>query len=62
MFTLGKSIYQDDANGNMITRIVGGQTYNLSYDPENRLVGVSGATTATFTYDGDGVKAMAGVS
>ena len=37
-------------------------TYNLSYDAENRLSGVSGAATATFVYDGDGkrVKATAG--
>ncbi len=46
-------------------------TYNLSYDAENRpsgcalrtgLSGVSGATTASFVYDGDGrrVKATAG--
>ncbi len=37
-------------------------TYNLTYDAENRLTGVSGAATATFVYDGDGkrVKATAG--
>ena len=37
-------------------------TYNLTYDAENRLSGVSGAATATFVYDGDGkrVKATAG--
>src|SRR4030065_456774 len=48
-----------DANGNMITRVVAGQTYNLSYDPENRLVGVSGAASATFVYDGDGKRVKA---
>jgi hypothetical protein len=31
-----------------------GGMYNLSYDAENRMTGVSGATTATFVYDGDG--------
>jgi YD repeat-containing protein len=48
-----------DANGNMTRRVVGGQTYNLSYDAENRLVGVSGAATATFVYDGDGKRVKA---
>jgi RHS repeat-associated protein len=43
-----------DANGNQITRNVGGNSYTLSYDAENRLVSVSGAATATFVYDGDG--------
>jgi YD repeat-containing protein len=46
--------YGYDANGNQTQRMVGGNTYNLSYDAENRLVGVSGAATATFVYDGDG--------
>jgi len=31
----------------MTPRVVGGSTYNLAYDPENRLVGVSGAVTKT---------------
>ena len=44
--------YGYDANGNQTQRMVGGNTYNLSYDAENRLVGVSGAATATFVYDG----------
>ena len=34
--------------------MVGSSTYNLSYDAENRLVSVSGAVTASFTFDGDG--------
>ena len=50
--------YGYDCNGNMTTR--GGLT--LSYDAENRLTGVSGTTTANFTYDGDGrrVKGVEG--
>lgn len=36
-------------------------TYNLSYDAENRLTGVSGAATATFVYDGDGKRVKATV-
>ena len=43
-----------DANGNMRKRTVGGSTYNLTHDGENRLVGVTGAVTANFKYDGDG--------
>ena len=50
----GVQKYWYDANGNMTTRVIGGSTYNLSYDTENHLTGVSGATTASFTYDGDG--------
>jgi RHS repeat-associated protein len=36
--------------------------YTLTYDAENRLVGVSGSITATFTYDADGnrVKTVIG--
>jgi RHS repeat-associated protein len=35
---------------------VGGASYTLTYDGENRLVGVSGSATATFIYDGDGKR------
>jgi YD repeat-containing protein len=36
-------------------RIVNGQTFNLSYDAEKRLIEVSSTNlSATFTYDGDG--------
>jgi hypothetical protein len=49
----GTNSYTYDCNGNMITRVVGGQTYILTYDAENRLVSVSGAVTASFVYDGD---------
>ncbi len=46
----------------MTTRTVGSNTYNLTYDAENHLAGVSGAATATFVYDGDNnrVKATVG--
>jgi RHS repeat-associated protein len=43
-----------DANGNMSSRVVDGQAQLLTYDAENHLIGVSGAATATFVYDGDG--------
>jgi RHS repeat-associated protein len=52
----GSNSYQYDCNGNMITRVVGGQTYNLSYDTENRMTGVSGAATANFAYDVNGAR------
>ncbi len=51
----GSNTYSYDANGNQTTRNVGG-TYTLHYDAENHLVGVSGAVTATFVYDGDGKR------
>lgn len=34
--------------------MVGGQTFNLSYDAKNRLVSVSGAVTASFVHNSDG--------
>jgi len=46
--------YTYDANGNMISRSVSGQTFNFGYDAENRLISVSGAAVASFVYDGDG--------
>jgi RHS repeat-associated protein len=52
---MGSNTYQYDANGNMTQR-VGGQTFNLAYDAENRLISVSGAVTASFVYDGDGQR------
>jgi len=48
-------------NGNMTTRVVGGQSYNLAYDGENHMVSVTGAATASFAYDGDGQR-VKGVS
>ena len=47
--------YSYDANGNMITRVEGGLTYNQTFDAENRLISVtvSGQTTQ-FIYNGDG--------
>jgi RHS repeat-associated protein len=52
----GVQKYWYDANGNMTTRISGSNTYTLGYDTENRLITVSGAATATFVYDADGVR------
>jgi YD repeat-containing protein len=50
--------YAYDANGNMTYRLVGGQTFNLTYDAENRLTQVSGAAAASFGYDGDGKRVI----
>jgi RHS repeat-associated protein len=50
--------YQYDPNGNMSFRQVGGQTYNLTHDAENRLIQVTGAATASFVYDGDGKRVL----
>jgi RHS repeat-associated protein len=38
----------------MTTRVASGRTYNLAYEAENRLVSVTGASTANFYYDADG--------
>jgi hypothetical protein len=67
-------LYEYDANGNMVTRVISPTTYTLVYDAENRLVKVHGATEnqeqlrfgnpsqpiAEYTYNGDGqmVKAV----
>jgi hypothetical protein len=41
----------------LFTRIIGGQTFTLGYDAENRLTGVAGLSlTASFVYDGDGER------
>ena len=56
------SSFQYDANGNMTQRTVNGQTYNLSYDAENRLTGVSGASTASFIYNGNGQRVVSTVA
>jgi hypothetical protein len=48
--------YWYDNNGNQTKRILGGDTYDLAYDPENRLTQVkkNSVVIATFVYDGDG--------
>lgn len=52
---MGGNTYGYDANGNQTTRNIGGSTFTLGYDAENRLVSVSGPSlSAQFTYDGDG--------
>lgn len=50
----GSNTFGYDCNGNMSGRTVGGNSYTLSYDAENRLSAVSGAAVASFVYDGDG--------
>lgn len=47
--------YGYDANGNQTTRTIGGVSYTLTYDYENRLTSVSGGSiSASFVYDADG--------
>jgi hypothetical protein len=70
--TAGANTYCYDQNGNMTSRNIGGTAYTLTgacpepwrRDAENHLTGVSGGTTATFVYDGDGkrVKATVGTT
>ncbi|MDZ7414243.1 MAG: RHS repeat-associated core domain-containing protein, partial [candidate division KSB1 bacterium] len=59
--TAGGNAYCYDQNGNMRRRKLGATTYTLSYDAENRLVGVSGGASASFVYDGDGKRVKATV-
>jgi RHS repeat-associated protein len=59
----GGNTYGYDANGNQTSRKVNTVTYNLTYDAENRLTGISGTgLSASYTYDGDGnrVKSVVG--
>jgi RHS repeat-associated protein len=58
----GGNTYAYDCNGNQVTRTIGGSTYNLTYDAENRMTAVSGGTTASFVYDGDGQRVKGTVS
>jgi YD repeat-containing protein len=53
--------YQYDLNGNMSRRVMGGYTYDLSYDGENHLTQVNKNTSlhTSFRYDGDGNKVQA---
>jgi hypothetical protein len=52
-----------DANGNMVARVVNGGGFLLSYDAENHLVQVQSSTlTATFVYDGNGVRVKATIN
>jgi len=55
--------YWYDANGNMTERIVGSDSYELTYDADNRLVEVekNQTTVGEYVYDGDGsrVKSVA---
>ena len=46
----------------MTSRNVGGQSFTLNYDAENRLVSVTGAATASFSYDADGKQVIGTVN
>ena len=47
----GINTYTYDNNGNMITKSGAGGNFTFTYDYENRLTGISGAATASYTYD-----------
>ena len=47
----GGNTYTYDNNGNMITKSGAGGNFTFTYDYENRLLGISGATTAAYQYD-----------
>jgi len=60
----GVQKYWYDANGNQVTRMVGSDTYDLTYDAENRLVEVkkNNNSIAIFVYDGDGNRVKSTLS
>jgi len=53
----GGDTYGYDCNGKMTQRVTSGASFNLTYNAENHLTGVSGAATAILVYDGDGKRA-----
>lgn len=57
----GGNTYTYDDNGNQITRHIGNDNFNLSYNAENRLAKVkkNNVTMAEFTYDGNGQRVKA---
>ncbi len=55
----GVQQYWYDANGDVITRTNGSQTITMTYDAENRLIGMGSAVSETHTYDGDGNRVKA---
>jgi len=57
----GVQKYWYDQNGNQITRVIGADTFSLTYDPENHLTRVrkNGADVVTFTYGADGERVRA---
>ena len=49
--------YTYDANGNQITKTAEGKTETNTYDGLNQLIGFTdGETTASYTYDADGLR------
>ena len=48
--TSSGNIYGNDANGNQTSRTVGGITYTLIYDAENRLVQIKRGNNIQATY------------
>jgi RHS repeat-associated protein len=50
ILTAGAAAYAFDGAGNMVSR-TGPDAITCTFDPENRLTSISGATTASFTYD-----------
>jgi len=54
--------YNYGTRGSAITRNYQGHIYNLSYDEENRLASVSGTISASFKYEGDGVRVQATIA
>jgi YD repeat-containing protein len=60
---MGSNTYDYDCNGNQTQRVIGGVTYTLGYDAENRLVSVTTTNlSATFTYDGDGNRVKTSIT
>jgi RHS repeat-associated protein len=60
----GSNSFQDDANGNQTTRVIGADTFTLFYDAENRLIQVkkNNIEIASFVFDGNGNRVQSTLS
>ncbi|HUM02066.1 MAG TPA: hypothetical protein VL084_07250, partial [Thermoanaerobaculia bacterium] len=53
----GINAYTWDANGSNLTRSGAPGNFTFGYDPDNRLASITGAATASYTYDYQGRRA-----
>jgi len=52
----GSASYTWDANGRIATRTSSGTTTTYSFDPLDRLIGLTGTSSVSYSYNGDGVR------
>ncbi len=50
--------YTFDPSGNMLVEPISASNNNMTYDGENRMTALSGNATASYTYDGNGLRVV----